>query len=444
MTRSACSEGLRNRKNRCIMEKKESAVVKMDLKERLEERFYRYAAVTSQSDAACKTVPTTPGQRELANLLAEELAQLGAVEISVSEHSVVIGHLPSNLPRGHAAVPAVGWVAHLDTVDVHMSPDIHPRTVRNYPGGDICQNAEKELYIREREHPELKRYIGDDIIVSDGTSVLGADNKAAIANIMTALEYLRENPDVPHGEIYAAFVPDEEIGLLGAKSMDFSRFPVEFAYTIDCCELGEVVFETFNAGSAWLTVRGVTAHPMSSKNNLVNPAMVAVDFINLLDRAETPEHTEKKEGFIWVNGIQSDVLHARVSMSIRDHSREKYEAKKAYLRAAAELIKSKYPRAEIKLEMADVYGNIADALDESNRRCIDYIYEAMDALGIPPKTIAMRGGTDGSYISTKGIPTPNYFTGAHNFHASSEFLPMSAFEKSCRLTLKLISMIAGE
>ncbi len=416
----------------------------MDLKTRLTSRFLRYAAVTSQSLAGADTVPSTSGQWELAKLLASDLAELDLVDISLSEHCVVIGHLPARLPEGHAPVPAVGWVAHLDTVDVQMSPEVHPQIIRNYAGGDICQNPEEGLYISEKDHPELRKYIGDDIIVSDGTSVLGADNKAAISNVMVALEVLAEDTSLPHGEIYVAFVPDEEVGLLGAKSMDFAKFPVEFAYTIDCCEQGEVVYETFNAGSAWLEIRGVTAHPMSSKNNLVNPVMVAVDFINLLDRAETPEHTEKTEGYIWVTGVQSDVLQAKVTMNIRDHNKQKYEAKKAYLQKAMELVQLKHPKAELKLTTADVYGNIADAISPNNRKCIEYIYDALKGLSIQPNTIAMRGGTDGSFISTKGIPTPNYFTGAHNFHSSAEFLPLGAFENSCKLTLKLISLITGE
>lgn len=415
----------------------------MELQNRLLTRFLRYAAIPSQSDASAGSVPSTPGQRRLAELLAEELAQLDVVDISISDRSVVIGHLPARLPKGSKPVPTVGWVAHLDTVDVKMSPEVHPVLVKAYPGGDILQNAEKGLYLREAEHPEIRAYIGQDILVSDGTSVLGADNKAAIANIMVSLEILKEY-SLPHGEIYIAFVPDEEIGLLGSKAMEIEKFPVDFAYTIDCCKQGELVYETFNAGSASLRIKGVTAHPMSSKNNLVNPALVAVDFINLLDRAETPEHTEKTEGFLWVSGIQADVLTAEVSIVIRDHSKQKYEAKKAYLQTAMEMVQRMHPKAELSLQIEDVYANIADALTPENRACVDLLYTAMEALDIQPETIAMRGGTDGSFLSTKGIPTPNYFTGAHNFHSCYEFLPMNAFEKATEVTLKLIAMIAGE
>ena len=414
----------------------------MNLKKRLEQRFFEYSAIPSQSDPTVETVPSTVGQWEMAKQLASDLKELDVTDISIGETGVVYGYLPARLAEGHGPVPKVGWCCHMDTVDVHLSPEVHPKVIRYYPGGDICQNEEKQLYIRVEEHPELEAYMGQDIIVSDGTSVLGADNKAAVSNVMVALEVLKEDPEIPHGDIYIAFVPDEETGLRGSKSMDFSKFPVDFAYTIDCCEEGEVVYQTFNAGEAVVTIKGVSAHPMSSKNNLVNPCMVAVDYINLLDRAETPEHTEDTEGYLWVTDIFADSLNAKVMIDIRDHDLKKYNAKKEFLKKALEITQMRHPKAEISLEMKDIYGNIYDALTEDNKVCIDYIYQALEELGIEPKTKAMRGGTDGSFISTKGIPTPNYFTGALNFHASAEFLPMDAFENSCKLTLKLIELIA--
>ncbi|MCF0149804.1 MAG: peptidase T [Firmicutes bacterium] len=413
----------------------------MNYQEKLAEKFFRYAAISSQSVGGSPVVPSSPGQTELAKLLMKELEEVGAVDISISDTAVVIGHIPANLPEGHAPVPAVGWVAHLDTVDSKVSPDIHPVMIRNYQGGDICQNEALGLYIKADEHPELAKYIGQDIIVSDGTSVLGADNKSAIANVMTAMEILHNDPSIPHGEIYCCFVPDEEVGLCGAKSIDFSKFPVAFAYTIDCCELGEVVFQTFNAGSGRVHIKGRTAHPMNSKNNVINPCMIATDIINMFDRAATPEHTEDTEGYIWVTGIRCDALNGEVDLNIRDHSKAKYEAKKEYIKAAVEMAKLKHPEAQISVELTDVYANIYDAVNENNSKCIDYIYEAMKQLDITPKTIAMRGGTDGSFISGKGILTPNYFTGAHNFHAISEFMPMEATEKSLLMTLKLIELI---
>ncbi len=413
----------------------------MNLQAKLLERFLRYVAVTSQSNASVKTVPTTNGQRELAELLKTELADLGLVDLEISEFSVLTGKLPANLPLGHHAVPTVGWVAHLDTVDVCLNADIHPHVVKNYQGGDICLNEEKQIFLKVSEHPEIEKYIGQDIVVSDGTSVLGADDKAAIANIMVALETLANDKTIYHGDIYVCFVPDEEIGLLGAKKIDFEKFPVDFAYTIDCCELGEVVYETFNAGSAEVYIKGITAHPMSAKGVLVNPTLVATDLVNSFDRMQTPEHTEGTEGYIWVTAINSNVSEARVNMAIRDHSKVLYEARKEQIKNAVEFLKLRHPKAVIKLTMNDTYGNIADAIREDNKKCIDFIYQAMAELEITPKTIAMRGGTDGSFISTKGILTPNYFTGAHNFHSNCEFWPLGAAEKSCRMTLKLIELI---
>lgn len=411
------------------------------MREAILERFLRYVAVTSQSDAKAACVPSTEGQRQLAEMLMAELRELGFQHVEISDFGVVTACLPGNLVDNDA-VPTVGWVCHLDTVDAGLLPDVHPRVIRNYQGGDICLNADRDIWLRTNEHPEVEKYVGDDLIVTDGTSVLGADNKSAIANVMTAFErVVREGR--PHGHIYVAFVPDEEIGLRGAKKMDFSKFPVDFAYTIDCCELGEVVYETFNAGSAVLNIKGVTAHPMSSKNVLVNPTLIATDFVQMMDRGATPECTEGTEGFIWVNSIVSSPARAVVSVKIRDHNREKFEAKKTLIRAAVDYLQARYARAEMTLTIEDVYGNIADAMTPENRCAIDHLYRALELQGIEPKTIAMRGGTDGSYISTQGIMTPNYFTGGHNFHSHCEFLPLKAAEKSTEVTLTLIDLIAG-
>ena len=413
------------------------------LKQRLEKRFYRYSEIPSQSDPANPVVPSSQGQWEMAELLREELEDLGFVDVEVDQHGIVYGHLPQRLTPGHAPVPAVGWCCHMDTVAVGLSPEVHPLTIHNYQGGDILQNEAKQLYIRVAEHPELLNYIGQDSIVSDGTSVLGADNKAAVANFMTAMEILHEDPTIQHGDIYVAFTPDEETGLRGSKLIDFSRFPVEFAYTIDCCEQGEVVYETFNAGEAVLNVTGISAHPMSAKNVLVNACTVMRDFADLLDKAEVPEHTEIREGYLWVSEMYSDGVTGKMVIDIRDHDRVKYEKKKEILREALEIVKLKYPRAEIALDVKDVYGNILDAMTEDNRECVDLLLEALQEVGVTPIVKAMRGGTDGSFISTRGIPTPNYFTGAFNFHSAAEFLPMDAFENALKVTLKLIELIAS-
>lgn len=414
----------------------------IDVKKELLERFLRYAAITSQSDPKVAEVPSTPGQRTLAKLLADELRDLGLENVEISEFAVVTAHLPSNLPAG-AKAPKVGWCAHMDTVDAGLSPEIHPWVLHNYQGGDIQLNKEKDLWLRTREHPEVERYKGDDLVLSDGTSVLGADNKSAVANIMTALHVITEEKR-PHGDIWIAFVPDEEIGLKGAKKIDFTKFPVDFAYTIDSCELGEIVWRTFNAGSAKLEIQGVTAHPMSSKGVLVNPILVAHDFINMLDRTQTPECTAGTEGFVWVNGIQGGPARCSVSMKIRDHNLEGYKAKKALIASAVEYIKVRHPRAKVTLSFEDTYGNIADALRPENQAALELLREAMAFEGVKVLDIAMRGGTDGSFISTQGIPTINYFTGAHNFHSACEFMPMSSWEKSLAVTLRLVALTAGQ
>lgn len=414
---------------------------KFNFKKVFEEKFLSYVKISSQSNAKVTEVPSSQGQWTLAKVLAAELEDLGLEDVYINDFCVVHGVLKKRL-KTDRDTPVIGWVCHLDTVDVSLSPDIKAQVIRSYPGGDIVQNEDLGIVLKEADHPELKSYVGQDIIVSDGTSVLGADNKAAIANVMTVLEYLKENPQVDHGEIHIAFVPDEEIGLRGARKIDYDKFKVDYAYTIDCCQLGEVVYETFNAGSGRVHIKGVSAHPMSAKGRLVNPLMVANDFINMLDRNQTPENTEGREGYIWVNGINSNVIKAEISFNIRDHSKTGYENKKSYLRQAVDLLKAKYPKAEISIEMEDVYANIYDAVTADNRECIDNIYKAFEELNIESITIPMRGGTDGSYISSLGILTPNYFTGAHNFHATSEFLPMDSAEKSCLVTLKLIELAA--
>lgn len=418
------------------------------MKEKLVQRFLRYTAVSSQSDSAQSAVPSTPGQRALAELLKEDLAALGVVDLTLSDTSVLIGRLPKRLPatmseEAQKAVPTVGFVAHLDTVDVNLSPELHPQLVKNYDGQDVCLNREHKVFMTVAEHPELKKYVGQDILFSDGLSVLGADNKAAISNLLVALEELAQDPTKYHGELYFCFVPDEEIGLCGAKTIDFAKFPVDFAYTIDCCELGEVVYETFNAGTGKIKIQGVSAHPMSAKGVLVNPTLVAVDLINCFDRKETPENTDGRDGYIWVQAMQSNQSSAEVTLNIRDHAKVKYEARKAYIQEVVAFTQKRYPRAVINCTITDVYGNINDAITQDNRKCVDYIYQAMENLAITPKTIAMRGGTDGSFISTKGIPTPNYFTGGHNFHSNCEFLPLDSFAKSCQMTLELIRLTSG-
>ncbi len=405
----------------------------LDKRKELTARFLRYVAIPSQSDEKVAAVPSTPGQRVLAEMLARELKELGLCDVSIDEHSVVYGTLKAN-----AKGPAIGFVSHLDTVDVALSPVVHPQILR-YAGGDVCLNREKDLWIRVKEHPELERYKGEEIIFTDGTSVLGADNKSAMANIMTMFAVLHDDPSIKHSELHVAFVPDEEKGLCGSKIMDLDKFKVDFAYTIDSCELGEVVWETFNAGSGKLCVQGVSAHPMSAKGVMVNPLLVVHDFVAMFDRKQTPECTDGKDGYWWFQSVTSDPLNAVLCINIRDHDKQRYEWRKQVLRDNARKLQEQYPTAKISLELSDTYENIANNVTRDDPP-VALLYKALEELGIKAKTYAMRGGTDGSALSARGIVTPNYFTGAHNFHSSAEFLPLSSFEKSLSVTLKLIEL----
>lgn len=408
-----------------------------DIKKFQIDSFFKYSSIPSQSNASSKTLPSSEGQMKLAKVLAEDLKDLGLINVVVNDNSIVTALLPKNKDNIHS----IGFVAHLDTVDIGLTGDVHAQILK-FEGNDLCLNKEKNIMFKVSEHPEIKNYINNDIIFSDGTSVLGADNKAAISTIMSALKYIKDN-NIEHGDIYIAFVPDEEIGLLGSKQLDLNVFKPDFAYTIDSCEIGEVVYETFNAGSAAIDIEGVTAHPMSAKGVLVNPILIAIDIANEFDRKQTPECTEKKEGYIWVQGISGNQRNASLKLNIRDHNKKLYEEKKAKIREAVEKYQKLEPRAKIELTIEDVYGNIADSVKE-DKFPIDVIYEAMKNLNIEAKTLSMRGGTDGSALSVKGLLTPNYFTGAHNFHSIYEFLPIPSFHKSLETTLEIIRIISSK
>lgn len=406
------------------------------LGKQLEQRFFRYLAIESQSDTSATFVPSTEGQRELAQLLAKELESYGLKDIYIDDHAILYAVRLGNKP----SAPKIGFVTHLDTVDVGLSPVIKPQTLK-YDGNDLCLNAQDEVWFKTEEHPEAAPYVGEEIIFSDGTSVLGADNKAAITVVMELMDKL-QHADFDCGDIYVAFVPDEEIGLRGSKIMDLSRFKVDFAYTIDCCALGEVVYETFNAASIEVAIKGIAAHPMSAKNVLVNPIRIAHDFIGCFDRFDTPEHTEHREGYFYVTDLIANPDNAKIKMAIRDFDRNSYEARKRYIGEVVELIKARHPKAKIEFNIADVYSNISDSLGD-DRTAIDLIFEALKIQHVEPKVIPMRGGTDGSALSARGVLTPNYFTGALNFHSKFEFLPLSSFEKSY-LVSETICRLVGQ
>ncbi|HEJ0416955.1 TPA: peptidase T [Klebsiella aerogenes] len=404
------------------------------LTRQLTQRFFRYLAITSQSDPRATTLPTTPGQHQMAQALADELRQFGLDDIVVDEHATVTTVKKGTVP----GAPRIGFITHIDTVDVGLSPDIHPQILR-FTGEDLCLNSEQQIWLRVDEHPEILAYRDEEIIFSDGTSVLGADNKAAVTVVMTLLENL--TAEHKHGDIVVAFVPDEEVGLRGAKVLDLSRFAVDFAWTIDCCELGELVYENFNAASAEIRFTGVTAHPMSAKGVLVNPVLMATDFMSYFDRQQTPEHTAGREGYVWFNGIHGDQNSTRLQANIRDFDLDSFNRRKQQIGEVAEKIAAQYPTARVEFTISDTYSNISNAIGE-DRRAIDLMFTAMESLGITPKPTPMRGGTDGAALSAKGLLTPNFFTGAHNFHSKFEFLPLRAFEASYLTALQLCLLAA--
>lgn len=396
----------------------------------LVEDFLRYVKISSQSDASKSNTPTSQGQLELAKVLKSELESLGLSEIKLNDNGILTALL-----EGDKSKTSLGFVAHLDTIDVGLSPVVKPQ-ILNFEGKDLdLGNAILEVSKR----PEIMQYLNEDIIFSDGSSVLGADNKAAIAVIMNLVKTLKTS-EINHPDIFLAFVPDEEIGLLGSKKLNLDDFRTTHPYTIDCCEVGELMYETFNAASAKLNIVGVSAHPMNAYKVMLNPTLLANEFINLFDRLQTPENTKDKDGYIWINEMHSNQNEANVYLNIRDHDKAKFEEKKAFIKTCVEFMQNKYKKASFTLEMSDTYYNLKDALNDNNKDSLDKLYEAFKMSNIKAKTIAMRGGTDGSALSVKGLFTPNFFTGAHNFHSRFEFLPVKSLEKSFEVALNLVKL----
>nr|CCC91699.1 putative aminotripeptidase [Trypanosoma congolense IL3000] len=409
---------------------------KEPIERRLVDRFMRYSVISSQSNAALagRSLPTSSGQQELAQLITEELRLAGLEDVVCDDHATVTA-----VKRGSVKDCAtIGFIVHLDTVDVGLSPVVRAQKL-HYEGGDVCLNSEKNIWLREAEFPEIAAYAGQDILFSDGTSVLGADDKAGIAVVMEMITSLRSEE---HGDIVVCCVPDEEIGLLGAKNLDLkTRFCVDFAYTIDCCELGEVVYENFNAAAARVTFTGVTAHPMSAKGVLVNPLLMAMDYMAQFDRSETPECTDGRDGYWWFSDIHANQHEAVLEVKIREFDADRFEARKQQLHTAAAALRQCYPTGRVELSVTEQYRNISNFIGK-DRTAIDLLLNALSNAGVRPKVTPMRGGTDGAVLSSRGIVTPNYFTGAHNFHSKFEFLPVPSFVKSYEVTRQLALLAA--
>ena len=400
------------------------------------ERFLKYVSFDTQSAEDAETTPSTEKQWALARFLKEELEGIGLTEVEIDEHAYVYATLPANTDE---AVPTVGFIAHMDTSPDCSGKDVHPRIVKNYDGGDIVLDEAAGIVTSPKKFPELLDHVGEDIIVTDGHTLLGADDKAGIAEIVQAMVYLIAHPEIKHGRIRVGFNPDEEIGL-GAHRFNVEKFGCDFAYTMDGGELGELEFENFNAASAKVEVTGVSVHPGYAKNKMVNAARVATEYASLMPAAETPERTAEYEGFYHLLGMNGNVEKASLTYIIRDHDRARFEERKEYAAAVGELLNKKYGAGTVKVTLADQYYNMREKV-EPVMHIIDTALDAMKDCGIQPRVRAIRGGTDGAQLSFKGLPCPNIFAGGLNFHGPHEFLPIPSLEKASMVVVKICERV---
>ena len=400
------------------------------------DRFIKYVQIPSQADSASSIVPSTPGQMVLARELVEELKAIGLKDAAVDDNAYVTASLPGNAP----AAPAIGFLAHLDTALEVTDDRVRPRLVENYDGGDIILSDDGAVVLSPSTFPDLLLYRGQTLVVTDGTTLLGADDKAGIAEIMTALEHLVAHPELPRGDLKVAFTPDEEIGH-GARLLDIERFGAEFAYTIDGGAVGEMSYETFNAAKARIVIHGRSVHPGKSKNKMVNSILLGMEMAAMLPPEETPAHTEGYEGFFHLLGFNGNVETTVMEYIIRDHSSEKFAGRKSAVEAAVAAINEKYGAGRAELEMSDQYYNMLDKI-KPEMHIVETAMEAMRQVGIEPKIIPVRGGTDGSQLSYRGLPTPNIFTGAHNAHGKHEFIPVRSMERAVDVILKIVELYA--
>ncbi len=402
------------------------------MKQELSERLIRYAKINTRSNPYSNTVPSTDNQFDLAKVLLEECKALNLHDIKMSEVGIITATLPSNTDK---VVPTIGFIAHMDTADFN-SENVNPRIIETYDGEDIILS--EGIITDIKTFPNLLKYKGDTLIVTDGHTLLGADNKAGIANILTAMNYLNNHPEIKHGDVRIAFTIDEEIGT-GADSFDVEGFNAEFAYTVDGGGPGEMEFETFNAAASTVTFKGVSVHPGSSKNTMINANILITEFINALPQYERPEHTEDYEGFYMVSDTKATIEDGTVELIIRDHDKTLFENKKAYLQHIEDEMNAKYGSGTVQVETSDSYYNMKEVLD-NNMHVVNLAKQAITNIGLKPIVAPVRGGTDGSRLSFMGLPTPNIFTGAENFHGKHEFASVDAMQKSVEMIVEIIKL----
>lgn len=401
------------------------------------ERFLKYVSFDTQSAEDQDTTPSTAKQLKLAEYLRDELTSIGMTEVEMDENGYVYATLPANTDK---EVPTIGFISHMDTSPDCSGANIHPRIVEHYDGGDIVLDAEAGLVTSPNKFPELLDHVGEDIIVTDGHTLLGADDKAGIAEIVQAMVYLIEHPEIKHGRVRVGFNPDEEIGL-GAHKFDVKKFDCAWGYTMDGGELGELEYENFNAASAKIEVKGVSVHPGYAKGKMINAARVAAEFAAQMPVTETPEQTIEFEGFYHLLGIEGNVEHATLSYIIRDHDRKRFEKRKAFVQKAAEWMNERYGEGVVTATINDQYYNMREKI-EPVPHVVDIVIEAMKQCNIPSKVRAIRGGTDGAQLSFMGLPCPNIFAGGLNFHGPHEFLPITSLKKASELVVKIIELTA--
>ena len=402
----------------------------------LTQRFLKYVKFDTQSDEETNLTPSTPGQMIFAQYLERELRDLGLEDISLDDNGYLMATLPANTSR---RVPTVGFIAHLDTSPDLSGKNVNPRIVKAYDGADITLNEAKGIVLSPSEFPELLHYVGQDLIVTDGNTLLGADDKAGIAEIVTAVEYLKEHPEIEHGRIRIAFNPDEEIGL-GAHKFDVERFAADWAYTMDGGEVGELEYENFNAAVAKVTFRGRNVHPGYAKHKMINSIRMANQFILMLPRWETPEHTEGYEGFYHLIHIDGSVESTTLTYIIRDHDRDRFERRKKELEHLVRKTNNEFPDC-CSIDIKDQYYNMREKI-EPVRHIIDIAEEAMRLAGVTPVVVPIRGGTDGAQLSFKGLPCPNIFAGGLNFHGRYEFVPIPSMEAAERTIVEIAKLAA--
>ena len=404
------------------------------------ERFINYTKInttTNIENGHAGIMPSSSGQMILAELLAQQLNEFGLEDIILRDNAIVTATLPANIPE---KVPTVSFFAHLDTSS-EQTADTQAQ-ILHFTGEDLCLNPEKKIFLKPSMFPELMQYSGQDIIVTDGTSLLGADDKAAIAAILDALQFLTTNPDIPHGTVKVGFVPDEEQGLLGAKAFDVHAFGADFAYTLDCGGISELVYENWNAGHAEIIFTGCSAHPMSAKGKLKNALLMAHKFISMLPAGEAPEYTEGKEGYYWVKQLQGNSGRAVLNLDIRDFTVDGYQKRKDFLNTLALNCAALWGDDSVRCLLSDVYSNVYNSLQGDHSYPIAIAEEAYRRCGVEPQPLAMRGGYDGTVLSQKGLPCPNLFTGAHNFHSIYEYLPVPSLRTASRVVTEVIKLTA--